>query len=278
MADSFARVKHIYGSEADFQNNDIVLLAGEIAFTDVNGIILGKVGDGTSLWSALEYTLGAASVPLTGTIPGQPVTGSIHFEDSALGKTFSIGIEQGFGVDNLVIMSTADGINQDAAQLWIRMSDVIWTFDNTGKITAPDVLFDAGDDLKLVNKLYVDTAVAGGVSATYIPLVGNVDQGQPVTGVIEHYNVLLDQEYYIGVIEGLGVDGFAIGGKGTNSVDCTITLISNGWQTKFNNDGRVILPTITYGVGDEQAAASKAYVDSVIATLRADLVAAGVSI
>ena len=278
MADSFARVKHIYGSEADFQNNDIVLLAGEIAFTDVNGIILGKVGDGTSLWSELEYTLGAASVPLTGTIPGQPVTGSIHFEDSALGKTFSIGIESGFDVNNLVIMSTADGINQDAAQLWIRMSDVIWTFDNTGKITAPDVLFDAGDDLKLVNKLYVDTAVAGGVSATYVPLVGNVDQGQPVTGVIEHYNAILDQEYYIGVIEGLGVDGFSIGGKGTNQVDCTITLISNGWQTKFNNDGRVILPTITYGVGDEQAAASKAYVDSVIATLRADLVAAGVSI
>ena len=52
MADSFARVKHIYGSEADFQANDIVLLAGEIAFTDVNGIILGKVGNGTSSWSA----------------------------------------------------------------------------------------------------------------------------------------------------------------------------------------------------------------------------------
>ena len=53
MAESFARVKCIFGSEADWVANDIVLLAGEIAFADVSGDILGKVGDGTSLWSEL---------------------------------------------------------------------------------------------------------------------------------------------------------------------------------------------------------------------------------
>ena len=278
MADSFARVKHIYGSEADFQNNDIVLLAGEIAFTDVNGIILGKVGDGTSLWSALDYTLGAASVPLTGTLAGQPVTGQIHFDDIALGKTYSIGIENGNGVDNMIIQSTADGINQDAAQLWLKMSDVTWTFDNTGKVTAPDVLFDAGDDLKLVNKLYVDTAVAGGVSATYVPLAGNLGGAQPVTGRIEFYNSVIDKEYNMGIVDGFGLDEFVITGAGDNVVECSVIIQSNSYLFKFEKNGRLFIPDITYGVGDETAAATKKYVDSVIATLRADLVAAGVAI
>ena len=278
MADSFARVKHIYGSEADFQNNDIVLLAGEIAFTDVNGIILGKVGDGTSLWSELDYTLGAASIPLTGTVDGQPVTGTIHFEDIALGKTFSIGIENGFGVDNLVIQSTADGINQDAAQLWIKMSDVVWNFDNTGKVYGPDTLYTAEHDLALVNKLYVDTAIAGGISATYVPLAGNIGTGEPVTGRIEFYNAVLDKEYNIGIVDGFGLDESVISRGGDNVVECSVIIQSNSYLFKFEKNGRLFIPDITYGVGDETAAANKKYVDAAVAVLRADLIAAGVSI
>ena len=62
MADIYARVMNIYGSEADWSSNDIVLLQGEIGFANVGGIILGKVGDGVSAWSALEYTLGTAAI------------------------------------------------------------------------------------------------------------------------------------------------------------------------------------------------------------------------
>lgn len=278
MAESFARVKCIFGSEADWAANDIVLLAGEIAFADVGGDILGKVGDGTSLWSELAYSIGSGNIPLAGTVAGSEVTGTIHFDDIALGKTYSIGIENGNSVDNFIIRSTPDGINEATAEVWISASDLTWKFANDGKLTAPDVLFEAGDDLVLVNKGYVDSAVAGGVSADYIPLSGNLDAGAPVSGLIEHYNATLDQEYVFGIVEGLGVDGFAVSSSGSNLLDCTFTVIINGYQTKFDNAGRVQLPVITYGAGDEQAAASKAYVDSVIVALRADLVAAGVSI
>ena len=274
MAESFARVKCIFGSEADWAANDIVLLAGEIAFADVGGDILGKVGDGTSLWSELAYSIGSGNIPLAGTVAGSEVTGTIHFDDIALGKTYSIGIENGNSVDNFIIRSTPDGINEATAEVWISASDLTWKFANDGKLTAPDVLFEAGDDLVLVNKGYVDSAVAGGVSADYIPLSGNLDTGAPVSGLIEHYNATLDQEYVFGIVEGLGVDGFAVSSSGSNLLDCTFTVIINGYQTKFDNAGRVQLPVITYGAGDAQAAASKAFVDQ----LRQDCIDAGVAI
>ncbi|MGA1373079.1 MAG: hypothetical protein ACO3Z6_15945 [Pseudomonadales bacterium] len=56
MADTFARMRQIVGSTADWAANNIVLGSGEIGIERVSATdIRIKVGDGTSTWSALSY-------------------------------------------------------------------------------------------------------------------------------------------------------------------------------------------------------------------------------
>ena len=272
MPDIFARTKHIFGTEADWAANDIVLLAGEIGFADVSGTVLGKIGDGTSLFSELEYTVGTAAIPLAGTTPGNNVTGTVTWENAAIGREFSIGIETGLGIDNLVI-NASGGINAATASIYVATNGLSWEFSPEGKLFAPDVLFTETDDLALVNKAYVDTTVAGGVSATYVPLVGNLG-GDPVTGRIEFYNATLDLEYNMGIIEGFGFDAFVITGAGTNVVDAEIVVQVNSYLFKFEKNGRMYIPDITYGAGDDTAAATKKFVDQ----LRQDCIDAGLAI
>jgi hypothetical protein len=272
MADTFARVKHIYGTEADWAANDIVLLAGEIGFADVSGVILGKIGDGTSLFSELEYTLGTAAIPLAGTTPGYNVTGPVTWENASIGREFTIEIEEGNGIDNLVI-SASGGINASTASIYVETNGLSWQFSPDGKLFAPDILFTETDGLALVNKDYVDNTIAGGISSTYVPLIGNLG-GDPVTGRIEFYNATLDLEYNMGIIEGFGFDSFVITGAGTNVVDAEIVIQVNSYLYKFEKNGRLFIPDITYGAGDATAAATKAFVDQ----LRQDCIDAGLVI
>jgi hypothetical protein len=56
LADTFARMRQIVGSTADWAANNIVLGSGEIGIERVSSSdIRIKVGDGTSTWSALPY-------------------------------------------------------------------------------------------------------------------------------------------------------------------------------------------------------------------------------
>lgn len=56
MADTYARVRHIVGSTADWTANNIVLGSGEIGVERVSASdIRIKVGDGTTAWASLPY-------------------------------------------------------------------------------------------------------------------------------------------------------------------------------------------------------------------------------
>ena len=270
MADTYARVMNILGSEADWASNDIVILAGEIAFATVGGNVLGKIGDGTSLWSELEYSVGMAAIPLSGTT--DPVTGIIDFSSTALGKTVDIGMVEGGGVDDFQIAT--GGTNVSTSNVVITVNSITWKFTNSGRIAGPDITYASpADDLVMANKKYVDAAVSGGVSATYIPLVGNLG-GDPVTGFIKHYDVGIDKQFQYGILNGFGVDNFVVTGAGTNAANCSMLIAMNSYNYWFMNTGRLILPTITYTSADDNAAATKAFVDA----LRQDCINAGLAI
>lgn len=62
MADIYARIRTIVGSSADWAANNIVLGSGEIGVERVSSTdIRLKVGDGTSVWSALPYASASSS-------------------------------------------------------------------------------------------------------------------------------------------------------------------------------------------------------------------------
>jgi hypothetical protein len=59
MATEFARMAQIIGSTSDWGSNDLVLESGEIGLEILGtGLIKGKIGDGVTVYSLLDYTLG----------------------------------------------------------------------------------------------------------------------------------------------------------------------------------------------------------------------------
>lgn len=46
------RIQHKYDSVANWRNSNLILLKGELAIDETNGI---KIGDGRSLWNNLSY-------------------------------------------------------------------------------------------------------------------------------------------------------------------------------------------------------------------------------
>jgi len=74
MPDSFARMRQIIGSTAEWTASDLVLGRGEIALEIVSPAdVRLKVGDGTSRFSALPYSPSAMTVAWQD-IQGKPVT------------------------------------------------------------------------------------------------------------------------------------------------------------------------------------------------------------
>lgn len=68
MADTFARMRQIVGSTADWAANDIVLGSGEIGIERVSSSdIRIKVGDGATAWSALPYASASSTTINTAT-------------------------------------------------------------------------------------------------------------------------------------------------------------------------------------------------------------------
>ena len=68
MADTFARMRQIVGTTADWAANNIVLGSGEIGIERVSGSdIRIKVGDGTATWSALPYASASSTTINTAT-------------------------------------------------------------------------------------------------------------------------------------------------------------------------------------------------------------------
>ena len=59
MATEFARMRQLFGTTADYAANNIVLGSGEIGLELLtSGEVWGKVGDGATTYSGLEYSIG----------------------------------------------------------------------------------------------------------------------------------------------------------------------------------------------------------------------------
>lgn len=68
MADTYARVRHIVGSSADWSANNIVLGSGEVGIERVSSTdIRLKVGDGTTAWASLPYASASSTTINTAT-------------------------------------------------------------------------------------------------------------------------------------------------------------------------------------------------------------------
>ena len=272
----FYRMNQLIGSVADYAANDLVLGSGEIALAiQEGGEILGKIGDGSSKFSELEYVIGTSAIPLAGTEAGKPVTGIVTYANATINKEFTIGIVEGLGIDDFVI--GASGGNVAQSNIWVTIDSHNWTFRPDGRLVGPDVVYGAFDGLTYANKDYVDLAVSGGVSADYVPLAGT--NGVPVTGTIEWYNATVDKDYALGIVSGFGVDNLLLSASdATNKINCSFWIDMNDYIWKFENTGRLRMPDITYGVGDDLAAANKKYVDSKIVQLEAKLAAAEITL
>ena len=277
MATELKRMVQLTGTEADWAaNSTLVLNLGEIGFTilDAGGIV-GKVGDGTSTYAALPFTLASPGIPLAGTEASQPVTGIVEFDDGVYFRNMTLGQDPADG--NLTFLAT--GTDASNTSMVVSINTAVWSFEPDGHLVSPNVVYEAGDGAALTSKDYVDAAVAGGVSANFIPLTGTTS---PVTGFIDFYNAVIDKEYNFGIIEGLGVENLAISGIGTNAINCSFVVNMNSYLYVFANTGRLLIPDITYGVDDDLAAANKKYVDAQavarLDALRAELISLGVAV
>lgn len=269
MATTLSRMYQLIGSAADWAANDIVLGNGEIGFSiQVGGEIWGKIGDGVSTFSALEYVLGNPGIPLSGTEVGKPVTAPIEFDDGVFFRNFTVGQDAVTG--DLTIEAT--GADEANSSLHISINSVVWSFAPDGKLTAPGVVLDPGDTEVLVTKDYVDTLVLGGISSDFIPLVGT--GASPVTGIIGFNNATLEKDYNFGILEGFSVDNLLLTSTGVNFDTCSFVINMNDYLWWFMNTGRLIMPDITYASGDSLAAANKKFVDE----LRQDCIDAGLAI
>jgi len=267
------RMNQIIGSEADWANNNLVLGEGEIALSiQADGQVLGKIGDGASPFSALDFTIGVRGIPLEGTDTDAPVTGLLVFKNDTVNKQYTFGILEGFSTDDMILAST--GANVANSTFRVSINSLTWSFGPTGRLTGPDIVYGAGDTLVYANKKYVDAAVAGGVAGTYLPLSGN--PSTPMSGAIYSSNSTLNKQYTTGIIAGSGIDNYTISATGANKINCSFLINMNDYLWWFRNTGRLELPDIVYGAGDTLAATNKKYVDAALAVLRAEIVAAGV--
>ena len=84
----------------------------------------------------------------------------LDFESTALNKTYSFGIDEVFGANNLILTGTGPNVANTA--FWIQINGYDFKYGTSGKLTLPDVVLGAGDENVAVTKDYVDTAVIGG--------------------------------------------------------------------------------------------------------------------
>ena len=273
MAIEYYRMQQLVGTAADWSANDVVLANGEIAFQNDSGVLRGKIGNGSDAFSALPFVIEGANIPLAGTT--DPVTGLIEFDDGIYFRNFTLGQDPADG--NLTFLAT--GSDAANSSMVVSINTAVWSFDPTGHLVAPNVVYEPTDNAALTTKDYVDGVVAGGLSSSYIPLAGTTD---PITGFIEWDDTTLDKQYNLGILNGAGVDNLILSSINANAISCSFVVNMNNYFYTFANTGRLLIPDITYGVDDDLAAANKKYVDAQAVTrldaLRAELISLGVAV
>jgi hypothetical protein len=157
LADTFARMRQIVGSTADWAANNIVLGSGEIGIERVSGSdIRLKVGNGTDTWSALPYASASSTTINSAT-------------QTALDAKLAIA---GGTMTGLLVLSGDPSADLGAAtkQYVDAIEDTLTTSINgklstTGGTLTGFLTLDADptSDLHAATKQYVDDAAAAKV-------------------------------------------------------------------------------------------------------------------
>lgn len=227
----------------------VVAINNKLSAFDSDGqLLLSTVYDGSedpSAAATVQYVLdavggpGAEFIPLTGTDVGAPVTGTIHFDNTALGAEWVVGIVP--GVTDAMTIAPADGASNDfvlatgpsATGQW-------WAFLSTGELGLPDIDYSLVGNTSAVTKGYVDAAVSGGGTPNvYVPLAGT-DTGFPISGLLQFENAGLNRDFLVGISTLPGFDdGFTIASQGSSGNPSNIYLVSSGTTYGFTPTGFV---------------------------------------
>ena len=179
MADTFARMRQIVGSTADWTANNIVLGSGEIGIEQVSATdIRIKVGDGTLTWSALPYasasstTINAATqTALNGKVnkAGDTMTGLLILSGDAVNVKGAVTKQQMDAADAALTTSVNGKLSTTGGTL-------------TGALT---LATDPAQPLQAATKQYVDTADAAKVSRAGDTMTGALVLPGPPTAALE---------------------------------------------------------------------------------------------
>lgn len=257
MADTFARMRQIVGSTADWAANDIVLGSGEIGVERISGSdVRLKVGNGTDTWSVLPYASASSTTINTATQTAL---------DAKVAKA-------GDTMTGLLILSGDPVADLGAAtkQYVDAIEDTLTTSINgklatsggtlTGSLTLDD---DPSSDLHAATKQYVDDIgalkvnLAGGTLTGFLVL--HNDPTSAMHAVTKQY---VDSGSWATVVGGSAA--YASKGVRTNAagfIDSSLLPITGSYQGAVDVTATYALPG-GYNVGDYFAVSISGTIDA----------------
>lgn len=264
MADTYARVRHVVGSSADWTANNIVLGSGEIGVERVSASdIRIKVGDGTTAWASLPYASASSTTINAATqsaldaklaLAGGTMTGLLILSGDASAALGAVTKQQLDSV-NTTLSTSIDGklslaggtmtgfltLNaaptsslHPASKAYVDSADATKLNTAGGTMTGALVLAaDPANALEAATKQYVDggayQTVVGG-SSTYAGKVVKLNSA----GVIDTSLVPVSATYLgtVSVTVAYALSGtYSVGDYFAVSVSGTI---DSSWTSKLN--------------------------------------------
>jgi hypothetical protein len=257
LADTYARMRQIVGSTADWAANNIVLGSGEIGIERVSGSdIRLKVGNGTDTWSALPYASASSTTINTATqtaldaklaIAGGTMTGLLILSGDAVADLGAVTKQQLDSVEDTLTTSINGKLSTSGGTL-------------TGSLTLDD---DPSADLHAATKQYVDDAAGakvdlGGDTMTGF-LILHADPSSAMHAVTKQY---VDSGSWATVVGGSAA--YASKGVRTNAagfIDSSLLPITGSYQGAVDVTDTYALPG-GYNVGDYFAVSISGTIDA----------------
>lgn len=223
---------------ANWTSTNPTLASGEIGFDTTNNQI--KIGNGSTLWNALDYASGGASVQISETAPADPDAGNVWF-NSTDGRAYiyydSVWVDLNPGIagpaGKFTVSATAptsptptegDGwFNSDTARLFIRY-DNFWIEATSNYVGPTGATGPAGPEVTSMNASAVVTSVTD-KSADYTLVSGDKNTYIRSTGsaiTITVPDVLSNGESVNFIQAGAGQITFAGSSVTINSVDAKL--------------------------------------------------------
>ncbi len=261
MATSYARMRQINGTTAEWSANNIILGAGEIGIEQVSSIdVRVKVGDGVKTWSALPYVGGvsntinaATQTALDGkvSITGSTMTGPLVLSGNA---TLALGAVPKQQLD-AINTSLSSGI---AGKLSITGGTM------TGPITlsgAPTVALHAA------TKAYVDSVDAANVNKAGDTMTGALTlSGDPTAALHAVPKQYVDSGSYQTTVGGSATyAGKVVKLDSQGRIDTSMIPTTGAYRGTVDVTKPFAL-TGTYSVGDYFAVSTSGTIDATWAT------------